>query len=170
MIRTIKNRFFIHDFLIRTNKLLFLFFISFFGVFLNIVLSLIAYEILGENLGDQNDVLYSLPRNMEFILVVIIAPFFETAIFQYLFIILILDLLIKEPTSFQLFLLVLISSILFALIHVFSLLYFIHALIMGFYFGYIALLSEYFREKKINIFISVFLVHSMINLVAFLID
>ena len=170
MKKNIKKGLAIHDFLIKTNSFLFLFIISSFGVFLNIVLSIISYDFLGENLGDQNDLLVSLTRNMEFILAIIIAPFFETAIFQYFFIILILDLLIKKPTPFHLFLLVLISSILFALTHLFSLLYFIHAFIMGFYFGYISLLSEYFREKKINIFISVLLTHSLINLVAFLFE
>lgn len=165
-----KKGLFIHVFLIKTNSLLFLFTIFSFGVFLNIVLSIISYDILGDNLGDQNDVLISLPRNIEFILAIIVAPFFETAIFQYFFIILILNLLIKKPTPFHLFLLILNSSILFALTHMFSLLYFIHAFIMGFYFGYITLLSEYFREKKVNVFISVGGAHALINLVTFLSD
>jgi hypothetical protein len=122
------------------------------------------------NLGGENETSFFSSLTSEYIMVVFLAPLIETAIFQYLFIVMLLKRFIKKVTLNYMLLLIMISSLLFAMIHIYSFFYFLIAFIMGLYLGYITLLSEFFREKKINVFISVFLTHSMINLVAMLLD
>ena len=160
----------INLFLIKTNRPLFLICIVVFGIFLNVSLSLFAYYFLETDFWKENETSFFLSKAMEYILVVFIAPLIETAIFQYLLIVLILKHFSYRNKQIQIILLLIISSLFFALMHLYSIYYFIIAFIMGLYFGYITLLSEFFRERKINIFISVFLTHSMINFVAMIFD
>jgi hypothetical protein len=160
----------INVFLINTNRYLFLLIIICFGVVLNIGMSLFVYHFFEVNLGGENETSFFSSLTSEYIMVVFLAPLIETAIFQYLFIVMLLKRFIKKVTLNYMLLLIMISSLLFAMIHIYSFFYFLIAFIMGLYLGYITLLSEFFREKKINVFISVFLTHSMINLVAMLLD
>tara|TARA_B110000285_G_C15008589_1_gene555212 strand:+ start:372 stop:866 length:495 start_codon:yes stop_codon:yes gene_type:complete len=160
----------INLFLIKTNRPFFLILIVVFGILLNVSISLLVYYFLETSFGEENETALFSSKILEYILVVFIAPLTETAIFQYLLIVFILKNFSYKNKQIQITFLMIISSLLFALIHLYSFYYFIMAFIMGVYFGYITLLSEFFREKKINVFISVFLTHSMINLVAMIFD
>lgn len=159
----------LNSFLVKSNRLLFLFIISLLGVILNFILSFIYYDLLGIDLGQENDTLLSIPKNMQFILTIFIAPLIETAFFQYLPLVLTLKTLLKlnivsSYSKKHYYIAIVISSFLFALIHIFSIVYFFVAFIMGLYFGYITIISEFVRGKKINVFISVGLVHTILNL------
>ncbi len=161
--------------LVKSNRLLFLFIIIILGVILNFLLSFIYYDLLGINLGQENDSLLSIPKNMQFILAIFIAPLIETAFFQYFPIVLTLRILlnlniISSYSKKYFYVAVIISSLLFALIHTFSIVYFFVTFIMGLYFGYITIISEFVREKRINVFISVGLVHALLNLMAIIFD
>lgn len=160
----------INLFLIQTNRPLFLLLIVVFGILLNISLSLLGYYFFETNFGQENETSIFSSKILEYILVVFIAPLIETSIFQYLLIVFILKHFSYRTKQIQIIFLLIISSLLFAFTHLYSFYYFIVAFIMGIYFGYIALLSEFFRQKKINVFISVSLTHSMINLVAIIFD
>lgn len=165
----------LNSFLVRTNRFSFLLIISSFGVILNILLSFIYFDLLGIDLGKENDMLLSIPKHFQFILAVFIAPLIETAFFQYLPIVLTLKTLlelniISTCSKKHYFIVIVISSFLFALIHTFSIVYFLIAFIMGLYFGYITIISEFVRKKKVNVFISVGLVHTIINSMAVIFD
>lgn len=160
----------ITNFLSQINRLTFIFIAIIFGVLLNFVLSYAITELLSIDLGNQNDTI-DFPENMKLIFEVVIAPFFETAFFQYFFIVLIPTLLFKlnlisKITKKHYTVFILLSAFLFALTHIFSLLYFLFAFLMGVYFGYITVISEFSRKKKVNVFISVGITHSAINLLA----
>ena len=152
--------------MIKTNRFSFIIFTSLFGVFLNFLLSYVFIDLLHFELG--NNPVDELPKNLRFVNVVIIAPFIETAIFQYFLIVFVLKILIKNPSNIHYVLLTTFSALLFALTHTYSILYFFITLIFGLYYGYITILSEFLREKKVNVFISVGGAHALINLVTFL--
>lgn len=165
----------INSYLVNSNRLSFLLGITFLGIVLSVFLSFIYYDLLGIDLAQQNDQLRSIPKIMQFILSIFIAPLVETAFFQYLPIVLTLKILlelnlISSYSKKHFYYTLIISSLLFALIHTFSLVYFFVAFILGLYFGYITIISEFVREKRINAFISVGLVHAVLNLIAFLFD
>lgn len=162
---------YLNSYLTKSNRLLFLLILIILGVILNFLLSLIYYDLLGIDLGNKNDSLHSIPKSIRFILTIFIAPLVETAFFQYFSIVLalktLLNLNVISSFSKKLFYTsIIISSLLFASIHIYSITYFFVAFIMGLYFGYITILSEFIREKKINVFISVGLVHTSLNLMA----
>lgn len=163
----------VNSYLVKSNRLSFLLSIAFLGIVLSVSLSFIYYDLLGIDLAQQNDSLRSIPKIMQFILSVFIAPLVETAFFQYLPIVLTLKILlelnmISSYSKKHFYFTIIISSFLFALIHTFSLVYFFVAFIMGLYFGYITIISEFVRKKRINAFISVGLVHSILNLMAYI--
>lgn len=165
----------LNSYLVKSNRLLFLLISTFLGVVINFFLSFIYYDLLGIDLGQENYSLLSIPKNMQFILAIVIAPLIETAFFQYFPIVLTLRTLlnlniISSYSKKHFYVAVIISSFLFALIHIFSIVYFFVAFIMGLYFGYITIISEFIREKRINVFISVGLVHTFLNLMAIIFD
>jgi|TARA_B110000114_G_C15069561_1_gene389016 hypothetical protein len=165
----------LNSYLVKSNRLLFLLIITFLGVVLNFWLSFIYYDLLGTDLGQENDSLLSIPKNMQFILTIFIAPLIETAFFQYFPIVLTLKTLleVKIISSYSkkhYYITIIISSFLFALIHTFSIVYFFIAFVMGLYLGYITIISEFVREKRVNVFISVGLIHTIFNLMAIIFD
>ncbi len=160
-----------HDFfLIRLNRPLFILITVVFGVCLNIILSFFGYYFLGINFEEEVEINFLFSKNLEYILIVFIAPFFETFFFQYLLIVVFLRCFFVKIKRNHITFSLVVSSLLFGSIHIYNFYYFIIATIMGFYFGYITLLSEFFREKRISVFISVFLCHSIINLISLIID
>lgn len=128
--------------------------------------------ILGNSLNVENDSINQIPEQLKFIYAVILGPLIETAIFQYFAIILILKLtlqtnLINKVQRKHIIILIGLSSFLFALTHNYNFWYTFFAFIMGVYFGWVAVLSEILRLKKINVFLSVGLLHILINLIAY---
>lgn len=165
----------LNSYLVKSNRLLFLLIITFLGVVLNFWLSFIYYDLLGINLGQENDSILSIPKNMQFILTIFIAPLIETVFFQYFPIVLTLKTLLKVKiissySKKHYYFAIIISSFLFALIHTFNIVYFFVAFFMGLYLGYITVISEFVREKRVNVFISVGLIHTILNLMAIIFD
>ena len=154
--------------LIDSNSIVFVLIISFFGVLLNYLISYISHDLLQNYSQLIENPIDKISQDIKFVLVVVVGPFFETAIFQYLLIVFILKYLIKNPTNKHFIGLVIFSAFLFALTHNFSTYYILFSFIFGIYFGYLTIMSEFLRKKKVNVFISVGLTHSIINLITFL--
>lgn len=163
----------INSFFISSNRILFVSSVIFFGVIINILLSFIYYDILALDLGASSELLVDIPTDFQFMIIVFVAPITETAIFQYLLIVLALKTFmdihwISHYTIKHYFKVVLISSILFSLIHSYSIVYCLLSFIMSLYFGYITIISEFIRKKKVSVFISVGLLHVILNLMTYI--
>lgn len=156
----------LNNFLIKINRFSFILLTSLFGVFLNLLLAYIFIDLLKFNLADNP--IDALPQNLKFVNVIFIGPLIETAIFQYALIVFVLKIIIKTPSNFHYIFFTSFSALLFALTHTYGILYFSISLIFGLYYGYVTILSEFLREKKVNVFISVGGAHAIINLVTFL--
>jgi hypothetical protein len=157
-----------NKFLIKTNRFAFILLTSLFGVLLNLILSYIFLDLLKFNLATNP--VDTLPQNLKFVNVVFMGPLIETAIFQYFLIVFILKIIIKTPSKIHYIFFTSFSALLFALTHTYGILYFSISLIFGLYYGYVTILSEFIREKKVNVFISVGGGHALINLVTFLFE
>lgn len=101
-----------------------------------------------------------------FLVGVLISPFLETWFFQWVLLILPLKSLGATPKN--ILIAVLLSSLLFGFAHSYNHYYVIAMIITGGYFGYIAILSVFLREEKINIFYSVFIAHALSNFIGIL--
>lgn len=156
----------LHEFLLHTNKIKFLITTPLFGVLLNFLMAGV-FLILFETTEGENNTSY-LQENLSLgslFFGVVIGPFIETLIFQYFFIIFLGKSFSEKLNDKILMLLIVVSALFFGAIHLsFGILYAISAFIMGIYLGYITILSVFLREYKINIFLSVYAVHAIINL------
>ena len=128
-------------------------------VFCNLLFSSIASFTSNLLTGNplNNGVKGFLNCKEEFILVVIVAPILETLIFQYL----IINFFLTKTKSFYA---CVISSLIFALQHMYNLFYFVLTLFVGLIFAYL-----YVIGKKRNYgFILVAVAHSLYNLIVFI--
>lgn len=156
-------------YLLNCNRFTFLGIAIALGVLLNIILSLTLNYLFGASLGDENESANFLTSTGTYILIIFLAPLIETGIFQYLLIVLPLKYILPFK-KLNIYLLTLSSSFLFALIHTYSIHYFVIAFLMGIYLGGLTIISEFLRNKKVTIFVSVFLTHSIVNFIAVLLD
>jgi len=155
----------IHNFFCNSNRFLFLVTTIISGIILNVSLSYFSYKFLNVNLGVQN-ISETGTFKSNFIESIILIPIIETVIFQYFLIVFFIKNVISNPKNNDFILLGVLSALLFSLVHIYSISYMIVGFLMGLYFSYITILSCSLREKKINIFISIFLTHLFINLTA----
>ncbi len=158
----------IHKFLLKTTPFYFLVTISLIGILLSFSMAFIESYFV-------NDITVESSMNLQDLTVgaivdaVLISPFIETFIFQYMLIFGISSILEKRFSFKSYPLAILISALLFGAIHCDSFSYVISAFIMGIYFGYIAVVSEVLRKQKISVLVSVFFVHALVNLISILI-
>ena len=97
-----------------------------------------------------------------FILSVLIGPLLETFLFQYL----IIEILYKFKINNNL--IIWLSAILFALTHNYNLIYLLAAILPGLLYASYYLYLK--KEKKKNIFFTIYLLHALSNLVVFILD
>lgn len=107
----------------------------------------------------DNPFMDKMSPNMKFFFGVLIGPFFETLIFQFIII-----ELIKKVSKKDL-IIILSSSILFALSHYFNIYYVLMTLTIGSVMAWYYLLLS--KTNKWTAFFSVFLLHSLNNLFVF---
>lgn len=129
----------------------------------NIISSLLLYKYLGVSLGKQISERYSI--TVEFILVVIIAPIIETILFQYL---LITQVYISYNGKNKKTIAILLSAFCFAIIHSYSLYYFLVTLFGGIFLAYF-FCSFKDNTNTISAILYLTLIHSLTNLYIFLI-
>lgn len=131
----------------------------------------IAYSLsflfnINGGLDNVNDA-EKLPKEIFFFLAIVIAPLFETFVFQYL----IFKFFVIKERNFdnkKIFFLFITSSLLFSLTHVYSIEYFFYSFFLGLYFITVFFLSIYIRNDKNFSFLVVFLIHLIINFLAIL--
>jgi len=145
--------------------------VYFFSIIGGIILAHFSYWIIGYAFSEHTFSKDSLsfysdfPRELLLIFILLVAPFLETFIFQY--IILKLPIIYGlKPSKINLLILLIISSILFSLNHIYSLPYFIYSGVLGLFLSSLYIYVEYFRKTKTNGFILVLVVHFFINLYA----
>lgn len=124
-----------------------------FNFCLSFVLNILSKIILQSSFTQNAHHFSSLTD--EIFLVVIISPFIETAIFQYIIIELLFDKFKKE-------IICIVSAIIFACTHLYNLMYFIFAFIIGLTFAYLYLIG---RLKKRG-FLYVYMTHIIYNFIA----
>lgn len=155
----------IHTILINTSKGKFLVLAIIIGLLVSIITSIFLYlffEPLPKPFIEDTSIVL-------FFKVVVFAPIFETFIHQWILLILPLKYMFK-PTKRNLLIMVIVAAFIFGTMHYYSINYVFYAFIMGLYLNYIAVVSVFLRKQKINIFVSVFLVHLFINSFVFSID
>lgn len=142
------------------QKSIYLFILFFILIFLPSLLP------IADSLADKNTEFTSLEQKSKlysFIMSVIIGPLFETLIYQLL-IIEVTQLIIKN-NRIAFIISILISTFAFALGHTYTFYYFILALYVG---ALLAIAYYVAREKKNNPLFFVFALHSINNLIAYI--
>lgn len=124
---------------------------------------ILLHYITGESLGNQNGNDIGIDFN-SFVLVVFVAPIFETLLWQWL---IINQVYISYNGKYKRQLGILLSSILFGLTHFYSFYYFLFATVAG---VFLATSFCYFREKTnwVSACIYVFIIHLISNLLVFI--
>src|SRR5690606_10580287 len=125
-------------FFLRINKLKFIFFSILFGVSIDLILSILLP--LSKEIVIENDFLEGKSLIYIFLTTVIIIPFIETLLFQ--FIIIEGYFIILRKNNKAIILAILTSSIVFGLSHSYSLNYILLVLIIGFYLSLIYVLAK----------------------------
>jgi membrane protease YdiL (CAAX protease family) len=144
----------------KTNKYLF---------FLIAIITVIYLNFLGANIieyyfgEDTMTIDYFKDKSFLFIFIVavLIGPLFETIIFQFGIIEIVL--LIEKSLIFE-FIAILLSSTLFGLSHNYNTYYMVFAIIMGVIFGIIYVIAK--RRKDTSPFFIVYIVHFFSNLIS----
>lgn len=139
-------------------------------VFINLTLSLLIAYISYYHLDgilSRNSIVWN-SMTEEFIITVLLAPIFETLFFQFcshkFFLYIVKDIRLEDKTKDWLF--ITCSSLLFSAMHSYNWLYRANAFLAGVSLNYSYL---YFRKAKCNPYFSVVLIHSLYNLLAFII-
>ncbi len=138
------------------------FFISIALLLYNLIYSALIFKFIHVKLGNQNKFDNSIGN---FILVVFIAPFIETVLFQFLLIYQINESYKALKTKYFA---VFVSSFFFALSHLYSFYYFLGSIFAGLFLA----ISFCYFKKKTNYFsavIYVMMIHSLLNSYVFLI-
>lgn len=103
------------------------------------------------------------PEELLIFLALFIAPFLETFVFQFL----ILKVPILWGMKFNnrnLFILFILSLVLFSCNHIYNLPYILYSFIAGIYLNYIYIYADYFRSPSTSGFLLVSIIHFFINL------
>lgn len=129
---------------------------NFYTLTISLIINLINPKLIDVFNGDE------FTKLNIFIGSVIFGPLIETFIFQFLIIEILLSLKLNKN------LILLISTILFSLSHNYNVIYIIAMLFPGLlYSSYYLFLKV---EKRKNIFLTIFILHSLSNLIAFILD
>jgi membrane protease YdiL (CAAX protease family) len=99
-----------------------------------------------------------------FIIVVILAPLAETLIFQ-MFIINLIKYFLKRRNIENLYIPILVSTLIFGLQHLYSFEYLINGLFMGFV---LAVAYTIFSQRLMSAFVYTAIIHSLVNLSSFI--
>lgn len=144
----------IHIYLIGLNKPLLIALFIIISIFNSLLFSLVSYFITGNGLINQD--MDKMGPKDQFFIVVLVAPLIETLIFQYA---LIESIREKIRPLYACFL----SALAFALFHLYSVYYFLFALIGGLTFAYM-----YYLEKSvIKSLLVVLTAHILYNLLIY---
>jgi uncharacterized protein len=136
--------------------LIFLLITLFFGV----ITYFLPVDLAGETSGKGLE-----PIIDQLVFGVLIVPLIETLLFQSI-IITIICKIIKRP-GLNIIPALAISALAFGLNHSYNLAYFIYTLIIGFFLAFAYFVARYRKESAI---LSVFLIHSIFNLISYSID
>lgn len=150
----------------RLNILMLSFMATMIVLGLNIFISSLPFSESLSNVEDINFLKEELGATGFFFLVVILAPLFETLIFQAL-IISATSWVLRELKVYYHIIPALLSSLAFALVHSYHLTYVILGFFVGFVFASLYIVVE--MKKSLPILV-VTIAHSMVNLVPFLKD
>ncbi len=146
------------------NSFLLIFFMTLLNILRNLVISFIFRGLCSAESSDNKSI-NDLSFEKLIIVVVIIGPVLETIIFHFLLLELLLYIFSKN--SYRFFIVVVISSLLFSLTHNFSAYYLITTFLGGIIYS-----TSYIIAKNKNMipFFVVFLIHSISNLAAILMN
>lgn len=144
----------IYKYINKLNFFSLIFLVTLINLLICFIASFLSNYFTGKSLNEG--VNGFLNTQEEFVLVVIIAPLFETLIFQYL----IIDFFSKKmQLKFACF----ISALTFALQHTYNLFYFVFALFMGIILAFLYVIGH----KKNKGFVLVLITHFLYNLIVF---
>ena len=144
----------IHLYLVGLNKPLLIALFIIVSILNSLLFSLLSYLITGNGL--RNDAMDNMDTKDQFFIAVLVAPIIETLIFQYA---LIESIRQKIKPSYA----CLLSAFAFALVHFYSVYYFLFALIGGLTFAYM-----YYLEKSvIKSILVVLTAHILYNLLIY---
>lgn len=146
----------VNNYLLKTNRIKLIFFAVSLNIFFSLIFSFISEKIFNEKISIGFKSLGTIYD--EIILVILIAPFFETLLFQYS----IIEFIRKK---FNPFVCCCVSAMVFSLMHTYNVFYFFFAFFSGFLFAYLYYLGN---TIKTGILLA-FIVHLIHNSIAFLI-
>lgn len=144
----------IHLYLINLNKVRLVLLFIIINILNSLTFSAFAYFISGSGL--RNHAIDNSGAIHQFLVAVIVSPILETIIFQYA---LIESIRQKIQPVFACF----FSAIAFALVHFYSIYYFLFALISGLLFGYLYLLEKSIIKSSLLVLIA----HTLYNLLIY---
>ena len=145
----------IHAYLIGLNKAYLVLLFIVINALNSLSFSALAYSITGSGL--RNHSIDNMNATNQFLIAVIVAPIIESLIFQYA---LIESIRQKIQPVFACF----FSAFAFALVHFYSIYYFLFALISGLIFAYLYLLEK----SVIKSFLLVLTAHTLYNLLIYM--
>ncbi len=145
----------VHLFLTRQNKIYLIVLFVFINVLNSLLFSALAYFVMGDVLKNTN--IDKMGAVNQFLIAVIAAPIFETLIFQYGLIETIREKTRPLYACFS-------SAFAFALVHFYSIYYFLFAFVSGLIFAYL-----YYLEKSvIKGVLLVLTAHTLYNLLIYM--
>lgn len=145
----------IHSYLIKLNRVRLVLLFIVINALNSLSFSALAYFVTGDGLINYS--IDSMSAANQFLIAVIGAPIIETLIFQYA---LIESIRQKIQPIFTCF----FSALAFALVHFYSICYFLFALVSGLIFAYL-----YFLEKSVwKSFLLVLTAHTLYNLLIYM--
>lgn len=150
--------------LVKISKYKFIYISILTVLFWTIIISFVG-NLAGNTVIHNESFLIDKSYFYKFNIKVLVAPFLETLIFQFL----IIEFLFAIFKNY--FICIVISSLIFGILHFFNshnLIYTLAAIITGFLFASIYIISK--NRKDLNAFLIVMLVHSSSNFFAFLIN
>lgn len=156
----------IEAFLLKSNRLLFIAIGIVLLLLINIIITSFPFSESIKDLPEFDGIRASTSFWVLFF-VVIIAPLFETIMFQYIPIKLISILLNKKKQRIKEYTCILCSALLFAAIHCYNITYIVITFLGGIIFAYLFILSGKRKEFPI---INIAIMHSVLNFIASAID
>lgn len=159
LIKTLRKVKSIHNYLLSCNKLLFIFLMFMLSAVLTVLFSPL-FDLLDASATQAHESPHNLDsRIYEFLKFVIVAPLFETFIFQFLIIETLSYLRIRKIT------IIFISAFIFSITHYYSIGYIAHAFILGLVLSY----SYVIYENRLHSFLIVYMIHLLRNTMAFIV-
>lgn len=130
------------------------------SIILTLIIILVSEDVF------QIDYMKNISLIDKILTLVIFAPIIETLIFQY-FIIESL-LLIRRKIYIPLYLIILVSGIVFGLSHNYNIYYVISTILIGVIYGFFYLIAKF--NTRMNAYTSIVIVHSFANLIVVIFD